>query len=397
MEAEIRTPYGGAARTISPEKGVDDLDISVVMPCLNEEKAVANCVAQARRGIERSGLRGEVVVVDNGSQDASPALAEAAGARVIRESRRGYGRACIRGLEEARGRFIILGDADGTYDFERLDPLIRLLSDGADIAIGNRLSDMLEPGAMPFLHRALGTPLITLILRLSTGSRVSDSQCGLRGIRKEALFQLDLRAQGMEFASEMLLKATRRNLRVAEVPIPYRRRVGESKLNTFRDGWRHLRFLLLNSPTHAFVVPGLLFLALGLFSLAITIFQGDGIGVGSLDWQPLFAGTIFLVVGMNALLLGLVSRLFAIARGVQESDWLVRFYRQRLGFEVLLLSGASLILLGLAVDGFILVRWLIDPSGSALLRLAVVGQTSLIIGANLSFGSVAVAITDELD
>jgi glycosyltransferase involved in cell wall biosynthesis len=335
------------------------------------------------------------VVVDNGSEDASAALAEAAGARVVREERRGYGQACNRGLQEAQGRYLILGDADGTYDFEHLGPLVAHLSNGADMVLGNRLGGMLEPGAMPFLHRTIGTPVITLLLRLFAGSRVSDSQCGLRGIRKEAFLRLDLNTKGMEFASEMLLKASRQGLRIAEVPIPYRRRKGESKLRTLRDGWRHLRFLLLNSPTYAFVVPGLLFLALGLFSLAVTIFQGDGIRVGSLNWQPVFAGTILLVVGTNTLMLGLVSKLFAIAQGVKEKDWLVTLYRRHLGFERLLLSGVALLLLGLAADGFILVRWLADPSAPELLRVAVWGQTSLIVGANLAFGSVTAAIIDN--
>lgn len=389
------SPEGISLRPSSQEAGIADLDVSIVMPCLDEEESVADCVRQARGWIDQSGLRGEVVVVDNGSQDASALLAEAAGARVVRQEGRGYGRACTRGLNEARGRYVILGDADGTYDFEHLGPFVALLSSDADIVIGNRLDGMLEPGAMPFLHRTVGTPIITSLLRLLAGSRVSDSQCGLRGIRKEAFLRLNLRTKGMEFASEMLLKAARHGLRIAEVPIPYRRRKGESKLNTFRDGWRHLRFLFLNSPTYAFVVPGVLLLALGLFSLGVTLLQGDGIRVGSLRWQPVFAGTILLVVGTNALMLGLVSKLFAIAQGVKEKDWLVEFYRRYLGFERLLLSGVALLVLGLAADGFILVRWLVDPSAPELLRVAVFGQTLLIIGANLAFGSVTAAIIDD--
>ena len=389
------SPDGISSQTEPQKSGVAQLDVSVVMPCLDEEESVADCVRQARGWIERSRLKGEVVVVDNGSEDASARLAGAAGARVVREHRRGYGRACRRGLQEARGRYVILGDADGTYDFARLSPLVAHLSNGADIVLGNRLDGMLEPGAMPFLHRTVGTPMITFLLRLFSGSRVGDSQCGLRAIRKESFLRLGLKTDGMEFASEMLLKASRQGLRIAEVPVPYRRRKGESKLSTFRDGWRHLRFLLLNSPTYAFVVPGVLFLALGLFSLAVTIFQGDGITVGSLNWQPVFAGAILLVVGSNALMLGLVSKLFAVARGVKEKDWLVEIYRRYVGFERLLLSGVALLLLGLAADGLILMRWLADPSAPELLRVAVLGQTSLIIGANLAFGSVTAAIIDD--
>ncbi|OFV81329.1 MAG: hypothetical protein A2W26_01865, partial [Acidobacteria bacterium RBG_16_64_8] len=343
--------------------------------------------------IERSGLRGEVLVVDNGSDDGSAWIAERAGARVVFEEERGYGAACIRGLQEARGACVIMGDADGTYDFDELDPIYQPLQSDAEIVLGNRLTGKLDRGAMPFLHRAVGTPIITFLLSLFSGYRVGDSQCGLRGIRKDAFLQLGLKAKGMEFASEMLLKAVRRKLRIAEVPITYRCRAGESKLSTFRDGWRHLRLLLLSSPTYAFVVPGFVSLALGLLSLAITLFQDDGIRVGSLHWQPVFAGTIFLVVGTNASLLGLVSKLFAA--GVhQEEDWLVRVYRRYLGFEGLLLIGAALVALGVAVDALILVRWLMEPSLPELLRLAAVGQTLLIIGGNVAFGSVAAAIVD---
>ena len=377
------------------EDVIPDLDVSVVMPCLNESESVASCVRQARRWIARSGLRGEVLVVDNGSDDNSAWLARNAGARVVFEEERGYGAACIRGLQEARGNYVILGDADGTYDFDELGPIYDLLESDSEIVLGNRLAGGLERGAMPFLHRTIGTPIITFLLRLFSGSRVGDSQCGLRGIRKEAFLQLGLKATGMEFASEMLLKAVRHNLRIAEVPITYRCRAGESKLNTFRDGWRHLRLLLLASPTYAFVVPAVVFLILGLFSLEVTVFQGDGITIGSLHWQPVFAGTIFLAVGTNAALLGLVSKLFATGDAHRVEDWLVRAYRRYLGFEGLLLIGVALVALGLAVDALITVRWLLAPSLPEMLRLAAVGQSLLIIGGNLAFGSVAVALIDN--
>lgn len=379
------------------EDAIAELDVSVVMPCLNESESVAFCVRQARGWIERSGLRGEVLVVDNGSDDGSAWIAERAGARVVFEEERGYGAACIRGLQEARGACVIMGDADGTYDFNELDPIYQPLQSDAEIVLGNRLTGKLDRGAMPFLHRTIGTPIITFLLSLFSGSRVGDSQCGLRGIRKDAFLELGLKAKGMEFASEMLLKAVRCKLRIAEVPITYRCRAGESKLSTFRDGWRHLRLLLLASPTYAFVVPAVVFLVLGLFSLEVTMFQGDGITIGSLHWQPVFAGTIFLVVGTNAALLGLVSKLFATADAHQVEDWLVRAYRRYLGFERLLLIGVALVALGLAADALITVRWLLAPSLPEMLRLAALGQTLLIIGGNLAFGSVAVAIIDNSD
>ena len=397
MGPQVLTKDTRPPESTPDEQIVADLDVSVVMPCLNERESVAFCVRQARGWIERSGLRGEVLVVDNGSDDGSAWLAERAGARVVFEEERGYGAACIRGLQEARGACVIMGDADGTYDFDDLDPIYRPLQSDAEIVLGNRLTGKLDPGAMPFLHRTIGTPIITFLLSLFSGCRVGDSQCGLRGIRKDAFLELGLKAKGMEFASEMLLKAVRCKLRIAEVPITYRCRAGESKLSTFRDGWRHLRLLLLASPTYAFVVPAVVFLVLGLFSLEVTMFQGDGITIGSLHWQPVFAGTIFLVVGTNAALLGLVSKLFATADAHQVEDWLVRAYRRYLGFERLLLIGVALVALGLAADALITVRWLLAPSLPEMLRLAALGQTLLIIGGNLAFGSVAVAIIDNSD
>lgn len=381
--------------TRSSERASSEVDISIVMPCLDEEQSVADCVAKAQRWLQGSGLRGEIIVVDNGSTDASAALAVRAGAKVVQAAERGYGRACITGMVEAQGKWIIMGDCDGTYDFERLDPLIDLLADGCDIAIGNRFSDMMAAGAMPWAHRVLGTPLINLLLRTFAGARISDSQCGLRGITRDAFRRLKLRARGMEFASEMLLRASRLGLKIGEAPVPYYQRIGEAKLNTFRDGWRHLRFLLLHSPDYVFLVPGSLFCLLGVLSLGTTAFEREGITVGSLDWQPVFAGPIFLVVGVNTVLLGLGAKLFAVNRETQGEDALVRFYRQYLGVEALLFIGIVLALVGIGVDAYIFVRWLRGSTAEGLIHITAVAQALIVIGANLLFGSIMLGIIDD--
>ena len=212
------------------------------MPCLNEEASVQTCVAKACNWLQRSGYAGEVLVVDNGSTDASPQLAADAGARVLHESVRGYGAALRRGFAEAHGEWLVMGDCDDTYEFSDLDSLIAPLEAGADLSIGNRFAGGIATGAMTWSHRYIGTPAISLLLRAFTGLRVGDSQCGLRAFTREALDRLALETNGMELASEMILKAARRGLNVAEVPVPYSERQGEAKLNTFRDGWRHLRF-----------------------------------------------------------------------------------------------------------------------------------------------------------
>jgi glycosyltransferase involved in cell wall biosynthesis len=375
---------------------VDELDVSIVMPCLNEEQSVPACVKTALAWLDRSALKGEVIVVDNGSTDGSAEAAAAAGATVIRYDVRGYGRALLRGFREARGKYVVMGDCDGTYEFGELEPLIAPLRDGYEMVVGDRLGSMLAPGAMPWAHRFLGTPMISAVLRLFTGAKVRDSQCGLRAIQREALERLDLKATGMEFASEMILKATRQGLRVTEVDVPYYVRIGESKLNTFSDGWRHLKYLLISSPSYVFIGPGLVFLLLGLLSLAVTVFTTNGVTIGSVNWHPIFAAGIFLVVGINTMMLGVCSKLLAFRQGLQEEDRVVRFYRRYLGLEKMILVAAVLGLIGLILDGWVLIVWAGD-SERGLLPTATVAQALLVIAANLIFSSLAAAMIDYED
>jgi glycosyltransferase involved in cell wall biosynthesis len=244
--------YNGA---LAPKVRLDsNLDISVVMPCLNEEAAIEKCVETALASIAATGMTGEVVVVDNDSSDDSAGLAIAAGARVVREPVRGYGRAYLAGLAEARGRFIVLADSDGTYDFTAVGRFIEPLTNGTDLVIGTRLRGSIDDGAMPWLHRYVGNPLLTRAMNLLHSTRFSDVYCGMRSIKREALSQLNLAAPGMEFALEMLIEAERAGIRIGEIPIRYRRRLGGTpKLRTWRDGWRSLRFVV--SQTRRTAVP----------------------------------------------------------------------------------------------------------------------------------------------
>ena len=224
------------------------IDVSIVMPCLNEEESIGGCVDEASRALTELGLAGEVVVVDNGSTDGSVAVARAAGARVVHEPVRGYGNACRRGLVEARGRYMVMGDSDGTYDFSALPAFIEPLQNGADMVVGNRLNREMEKGAMPWLHRYVGNPVLTGTMNILFGSDIGDAHCGLRSIRKPCLEQLNLASPGMEFASEFLIEAVQKGARIEQVPIRYRRRFGgQPKLRTFRDGLRHLRLMLVLS------------------------------------------------------------------------------------------------------------------------------------------------------
>ena len=369
--------------------------VSIVMPCLNEAATVGNCVRKALSWLERAGLPGEVIVVDNGSNDASPELAEAAGARVLHEARRGYGNAYRRGLAEASGDLIVIGDSDDTYDFSQLDSLIEPLLEGYDLVIGNRYWGGIRPGAMTWSHRYLGTPAISTLLRLSSGVQVADSQCGMRAVTRAALERMRLRCGGMEFASEMLLEAGRHRLRVAEVPVPYYRRAGESKLSTFRDGWRHLRFLLINTPRLAFLAPSLLLVAIGVISLALPVVRPGGLLVGSLTWQPVFAGSILVAVGANGLMLGVLSTLYGLSQGIIARDPLGSFFQEKVRLEHLLIVAASLILVGLALDGLLLVEWLLASTSPYRIGLAAIAQTSIIIGGQWGLAAILYGLLTE--
>jgi glycosyltransferase involved in cell wall biosynthesis len=364
--------------------------ISIVMPCLNESASVVTCVSKATGWLARSGYQGEVVVVDNGSTDGSPELASQAGARVVFEPVRGYGSALRRGFREAKGDWLVMGDCDDTYEFGDLDALVAPLDSGADMSIGNRFAGGIAPGAMTWSHRYIGTPAISLLLRVFTGLRVGDSQCGLRAFTRDALDRLALNTDGMELASEMILKAARRGLVVADIPVPYAERLGEAKLNTFRDGWRHLRFLVLASPNYLFTGPGVLLTVLGLIILIAAI-PSSRIEVGSWTWQPVFAGSIFVVVGINALMLGFASRLYTSAVGLTNEDALMRFYKRYLSLEFFVVGGIVLIAAGFALDVVLLI---VDP-GQLNIGIAAVAQTLIVVGANAGLVGALTSLLDD--
>jgi len=357
--------------------------ISIVMPCLNEEETVGICVTKARSWLTRAGLTGEVIVVDNGSTDRSVELASAAGARVVHERRRGYGQAYLRGFAEARGDYIVMGDSDDTYDFSDLSALIDPLAHGADLVLGNRFAGGISAGAMPWAHRYIGSPIINLIIRLFFGTRVGDSQSGLRAFNRSVVDRLGLRSSGMELASEMIVSAAHAGLKVAEVPAPYNVRRGESKLNTVRDGWRHVRYLLLAAPDFLFTLPGIVLLAVGAAATVASFTSPAGLAVGSLTWQPVFAATILLAVGVNSMLFGIIAKLYGVARGLLPEDRWARVYRRWFRLEGVLALAGAVFLVGLAIDVVLFAVWAGGGRAEAGLQLAALAQTLLIVGAEL--------------
>jgi glycosyltransferase involved in cell wall biosynthesis len=325
-------------------------EVSFVIPCLNEEASIATVVRKAFAKLEELGVEGEVVVVDNASEDDSAALAREAGARVVEEPRRGYGSAYLAGLDAARGRYLVLSDADDTYDLGALGTFLERLRAGADLVMGSRMKGTIEQGAMPWSHRWIGNPVLTGMLNVLFRSGVSDAHCGLRAIRRESLPRLGLQSTGMEFASEMVIKASKRGLRIEEVPIVYRPRVGESKLNSFRDAWRHVRFMLVHSATFLFVLPGALGMLAGLCVLVpLAVDQG----IGDTDWTiPVAIVAAFVVVVSGSVVqLGFFARTYAALYLGEEEPLLESIWR-RFRLEHGLALGAVTLLVGAVVAAY---------------------------------------------
>jgi glycosyltransferase involved in cell wall biosynthesis len=400
MESEISLPLGsvqGTIREAVTTKPVDpegqDIVVSVVMPCLNEEETIGSCVQKALEGIRRTGLPGEVIVADNGSTDRSTEIAGELGARVIHQPERGYGNAYRAGFEAARGKYIVMGDSDDTYDFTEIKSFVDKLREGNDYVLGSRFSGQILPGAMPWLHRYVGNPVLTGILNFMFGLKSSDAHSGYRAFTKEAYRRMRLQTTGMEFASEIVINAARANLKVAEVPITYYPRGGESKLRSFRDGWRHLRFMLLYSPDHLFVIPGLVLFVVGLFGM-LWLLSGPKIISGHfVDYHFMFIASLLTIVGFQVLLTGFFAKAYAFTHRFAPDDLMIqRFYRY-FSLEEWLIAGFVVFLVGFAIDTAIFVQWA-DQGFKNLfaVREALLALTLMVIGLQLIFSSFLLSI-----
>jgi glycosyltransferase involved in cell wall biosynthesis len=380
-----------STHTTAPPKARDDeILVSVVIPCLNEEENIEACVRAALAALEESHIAGEVVVADNASQDRSAELARAAGARVVYEPRRGYGSAYLAGFAAARGRYIVMGDADLTYDFREIPRFVEKLDDGAELVMGDRM-DNIHPGAMPWLHRYVGNPVLTGILNVFFRTGIKDAHCGMRALRRDVLPRLDLRTVGMEFASEMVIRATKENLDIRQFPIEYHPRGGESKLSSFRDGWRHLRFLLVHSPTHLFMLPGLVMALLGALVIALVVARLDFLG-RAWDIHTMIAGALLLIVGTQVLALGLCAHAYGTYFMGDRDPWFDRM-RARFRLEHGLLLGGAVMIAGLVLAAVIVGIW-VDRGFGQLSeeRLAVLSVTLLIVGIQIFFSSFLLSI-----
>lgn len=365
------------------------LELTILMPCLNEAETLAFCVGEAQGFLKRSGIAGEVLVADNGSTDGSQEIAHEHGARVVDVAERGYGAALAGGIAAARGRYVIMGDADASYDFGGLDAFIEKLREGAALVMGNRFKGGIAPGAMPWHHRYIGNPVLSFVGRLFFKTPIGDFHCGLRGFDRERIRSLNLRTTGMEFASEMVVKATLSGLPITEVPTPLARdgRTRRPHLRSFRDGWRHLRFLLLFSPRWLFLYPGMVMVIAGLIVGGVLLRGPVRIGRVVFDIHTFLIAAMAIVVGAQAISFALIGRRFATRYGFIPRSGHYHRILEMLSLERILVAAIALIAIGLAALGWGLSEWAQRGFGtlnaSTTMRALILAMTTLVVGVQL--------------
>jgi hypothetical protein len=383
-------PFARSGLPAAPEA----IELTILMPCLNEAETLATCIQKAKRFLVRSGIAGEVLIADNGSTDGSRQIANAMGARMVPVARKGYGAALLGGIAAARGRFIIMGDADDSYDFAALDAFVSRLRDGAQLVMGNRFAGGIETGAMPPLHRYLGNPVLSFLGRLFFGVKARDFHCGLRGFNAASIRALDLQTTGMEFASEMVVRGALAGLRIEEVPTTLKPdgRSRPPHLKTWRDGWRHLKFLLMYNPRWLFVIPGLSLCALGAVLSGLLFFGplqlADNL---SLDLNTFVAACFMVVAGVQLVTFGVLSRVYADITGIlpsnSRSDWLAT----HISTDRLALNAGILLLGGVAFFGYAILSWAqlnFGPlSNPEIPRVVILGLTLIVIALQVFFSA----------
>lgn len=372
----------------------EPLDISIIIPCLNEEASIEECVTRARDWLARSGMSGEVVVVDNNSTDRTSEIARAAGARVVFEELPGKGNAFQTGMRESTGRFIVMSDGDATYDLSQLDEMVEPLKQGYDMVIGNRLKGTMQSKSMPWLHRHIGNPLFNFLIGLIARQRMGDVLSGLRSFTREAWTTMAPVSTGFELESEMCLRAGRHKLKVKDVPISYSVRRAPSKLRGLTHGWAITRFIVLESADLILIVPGLLGILLGIASLAIGVVASNGVDVGSVRWQPVFAGGILVPGGIAFITAGIAAKWLAWQRGVAKAGRIVNAlndFSLPLG-DFVLIAGSLSALAGLLLDGYLLWKWANDDTDGLALGLGAVAQTLIVSGLGLLVMAVLIGV-----
>lgn len=370
---------------------VNPIKVSAVMPCLNEETTLALCIEKAQRCFARLGIAGQVVVADNGSTDRSIEIAQGLGAKVVHQPVRGYGSALMAGICAADGEIIIMGDTDDSYDWSKMDAFIAKIEEGYEFVIGNRFKGGIMPKAMPPLHRYLGNPVLSAVARLTCQVPVGDFHCGMRAFTRGAFARMELHTQGMEFATEMVMNAARNGLRITEIPTVLHpdKRSHPPHLRSFRDGWRHLRFILTYAPNHVFFLPGLLLLTSGL--LLISLLAGGPTTLFGQFLGPHFLalGSLLSLVGFNIITLGVLAKVILADKHPSLRGRIVRWATGPYAMEACLLAGAATALTGIAIDAGMLFQWLADPMRPMenTVHLSMVATTLIVLGMNCAFSA----------
>jgi len=382
------------------EPAPSPIEVSIVMPCLNEAATLASCIHKAQLAIARDGLAAEIIVADNGSTDASPTIARALGARLVVAEERGYGAALQAGIAAARGRYVVMGDADDSYDFSAIGPFVAKLRQGSDLVMGNRFRGGIDEGAMPWSHRFIGNPVLTAIGRFFFGIRIGDFHCGLRAFRKDSYERMGLRTTGMEFAGEMVIKAGLKGMRIEEVPTVLHKdgRNRPPHLRTWRDGWRHLRFMLLFSPRWLFVIPGGALFVAGVLASAWLISGPQQLGGLGLDIDTLLVAAFCCLLGYQVLVFGVFTKVFAIREGFHPQHVVLSWLFRYITLEVGLLCGVTLTLAGVAGVVIAFFSWkaigfgALDPR--VTMRELIPAVVMMAVGVQTVFASFFLSILD---
>lgn len=369
------------------------IEVSVVMPCLNEEQAVGRCIQTVMDVFARENIRGEVVVADNGSTDRSVDIARGAGARVVFEPQKGYGAAYLCGIRHAAGRYIVIGDSDNTYDFNDIPRFLEPLRQGYDFVMGSRFKGTIHKGAMPWAHRYIGNPVLSGMTRLFFHTKLSDIHCGMRAFSRQAFDKMRLQMAGMEFATEMVVAAINNDLKIHEVPIHYFRREGVSKLKSFSDAWRHIRFMLLFCPVWLYFIPGIAGFILGMLILLL-LSGGPVFFMGHLwDMHPMVFAAVLSILSYQLLHLGIYSHTFAVEQGFLKKDSFITFFQRHFSLERGIFVGLLFFCVGLCINAFIFIEWFHNRFGALYrIRESILAMTLLVIGLQTLFSSFFISL-----
>ena len=375
---------------------IPEPEISIILPCLNEEKSIGLCIDKIKKVVEENNLNAETIIVNNGSTDNSCKIIREKGpslknAKLVHEHERGYGSAYLKGFEIEKGKYILMVDSDNSYDFNEIPKFINELKKGYDFVIGDRFKGNMEKNSMPTMHKHLGNPILSFILRTFFRTKIHDAHCGMRAITKQGLEKLNLRTTGMEFASEMIVKAIKNHLRVKELPINYYKRQGNSKLKSFADGWRHLRFMLLYSPLFLFFIPGIILFLLGITSIFWLYFGSPEILGIKLQFHPMFLSSLLIISGYQLMIFAVFAKTYAITH-LKEKPVLNKIYKY-LTIEKASILGIFIILFGAAIYIIIFFKWINTGFGELnQIKNSILALTLITIGIQTIFSSFMLSI-----